>query len=273
MAKSFEIIELAIDEEKIQRFDNRRRNQLIGCMHAHNELTVLNRILMFSMNETGDGELHASAQSVQMWCVLQVLAAKIFETWVMLGERFLRASPEDPAIRHLTKQATGSLVWLRAYFEPTRTSAIKIIRDKTAFHYDNLNMIEAVSNLSTKENVVYLAQHPANSLYYMGSSLVFGSLFAMVADGARDTTGLSHGERTNLGFRIATEEIQNANRHVHLLLYELINGLLEVAVGDPLHKLEHTRIRIEDAPDPDHVGLPAFIDIGPADGAIAVEGS
>ena len=68
------------------------RNQLVGCMYAHNELTVLNRILLSSMNNTGGGELHDSAQSVQMWCLLQVLAAKLVETWNMLNERFLKHS-------------------------------------------------------------------------------------------------------------------------------------------------------------------------------------
>jgi hypothetical protein len=64
-------------------------------MHGHNELTMLNRLLMFTMNNTGDGELHNSAQSVQMWCVLQLLAGKLFETWVMLNERFLQSNPPD----------------------------------------------------------------------------------------------------------------------------------------------------------------------------------
>lgn len=49
-------------------------------MHAHNELTTLNRLLLFAMNDTGDSELHNLAQSVQMWCVLRILAAKLFET-------------------------------------------------------------------------------------------------------------------------------------------------------------------------------------------------
>ena len=56
-------------------------------MHAHNELVVLNRILMFSMNMTSEGEFHDSAQSVQMWCLLQLLAGKIVETWKL----FVRA--------------------------------------------------------------------------------------------------------------------------------------------------------------------------------------
>jgi hypothetical protein len=98
MSKNYQIIQLAIDEDALKKASNRLRNQLAGCMcmHAHNELTVLNRLLMFSMNKTADGELHDSAQSVQMWCLLQVLAAKLVETWKMLNERFLKANPEDP---------------------------------------------------------------------------------------------------------------------------------------------------------------------------------
>jgi hypothetical protein len=54
---------------------NRLRNQFVGYMHAHNELTTLNRLLTFTTNDTGDGELHNYA-SVQMWCMLQLLAAR-----------------------------------------------------------------------------------------------------------------------------------------------------------------------------------------------------
>ena len=56
MSKDFEIIQLEIDESSIQGLDNRLRNQLMGCMHAHNELAVLNRVFMFGTNPVGDGE-------------------------------------------------------------------------------------------------------------------------------------------------------------------------------------------------------------------------
>jgi hypothetical protein len=206
MSKDFQVIELSIDEEALKKASNRLRNQLVGCMHAHNELTVLNRLLMFSMNKTADGELHDSAQSVQMWCLLQVLAAKLVETWKMLNERFLKASPEDPALSKLKPDHKASLNWLKDYFgvDPlSKDNALTIIRDKTAFHYDKLNLEQAVNHLAEKENNVYLAQHPANSLYYVGSALVFRAAFAMIADKAQDSAGRSHGERTSEGARIA----------------------------------------------------------------------
>jgi hypothetical protein len=51
------------DENWVNSMTRRANAPFVGCMHAHNELTILNRMLMFT-----DGELHNSAQSVQMWC-------------------------------------------------------------------------------------------------------------------------------------------------------------------------------------------------------------
>jgi hypothetical protein len=44
------------------------------------------------------------------------------------------------------------------------------------FRYHRLNLNEAAGNLAG-ENNIYLAQHPANSLYYMGSALAFRAAF------------------------------------------------------------------------------------------------
>jgi hypothetical protein len=152
MAKDFQLIHITVDEARLKGASNRLRNQFVGCMHAHNELTILNRLLMFTMNDTGDGELHNSAQSVQMWCMLQILAAKLVETWVMLSERFLRSNPPDLVAR-LEPPHQESLRWLTDYFgngQPFKDSALKIIRDKTAFHYDRLNLTEAADNFGSR---------------------------------------------------------------------------------------------------------------------------
>ena len=134
-----------------------------------------------------------------------------------------------------------------------KDNALTTIRDKTAFHYDKLNLEQAVGHLAEHENAVYLAQHPANSLYYVGSALVFRTAFAMIADKVQDPAGRSHGERTSEGARIATEDAQHANWHMHLLLYGLIEALLEQMLARPLNTLGQVRINVEGAPDPDMV--------------------
>jgi hypothetical protein len=264
MAKDFQLIHLTVDEERLKSASNRLRNQFVGCMHAHNELTILNRLLMFTMNDTGDGELHNSAQSVQMWCVLQLLAAKLFETWVMLNERFLQSNPPD-VVGRLEPAHQASLDWLTDYFgkgQPFKDSALKIIRDKTAFHYDRLNLTEAADNLAAGENSIYLAQHPANSLYYMGSALVFRSAFAMIADKADGAAKGSHEDRVRKGTKIALDDASKVNWNMHALLYGLITLLMDDVLGQPAENEQQVRINVLDAPPPEKVGIPAFIDIG-----------
>ena len=103
----------------------------------------------------------------------------------------------------------ASLRWLTDYFgkrQPFKDSSLKIIRDKTAFHYDRLNLAEAADNLAAGENSLYLAQHPANSLYYMGSALVFRAAFAMIADMAEAAANDSHEERVLKGTKIALDD-------------------------------------------------------------------
>jgi hypothetical protein len=115
LCQDLQFIQLTIDEGAFRKTGNRLRNQLLGCMHAHNELAALNRILMFSMNKTGDGELHDSAQPVQMWCLLQLLAGKLVETWNMLNERFLKVKPDDPAL---------GCLWVRGRLPSDQTHSI-----------------------------------------------------------------------------------------------------------------------------------------------------
>jgi hypothetical protein len=265
MSADFQIIQLTIGEEALKNLNNRCRNQLVGCMHAHNELTVFNRILMYSLNNPANSELERSAQSVQMWCVLQVLAAKLVEAWKMLDERFLSATPEDPAIGSLAPEQRQSLDWLKNYFGVGKSmfkeKSLRMIRDKTAFHYDKINLDCAVDNLAEQENTVYVAEHPANSLYYLGSVLVFRSAFEMIANKASNSSGDSHSALASKGASIAMDDARYANLHMHVLLYGLIKTLLEGALGQPLETLDLVHFDVREAPDPDLVNLPTFVDM------------
>jgi hypothetical protein len=56
MTQRIVIRSLKLDDELLRTIDHRKRNQLLGCMHAHNELTFLNRLLLFSQNSVIEGK-------------------------------------------------------------------------------------------------------------------------------------------------------------------------------------------------------------------------
>ncbi|SCB23508.1 hypothetical protein [Rhizobium multihospitium] len=261
MTAKFQVIQLQLDQEALTALSATRRNQLVGCMHAHNELTFLNRLLMFSLNGVGDGDLHDSLQGTQMWTVMQLLAGKLFETWKIIDDRFLKANPPDPLISNLSGDQKQKLDSLIKYFG-TKTAALRIIRDKTAFHYDKINLSEAVDILDASEGRVYLAQHPVNTFYQAGSALVFHAIFMKIAEVVAHTSSLSSAERIKRGSEIAMDELNSVNEQIHDLLYYLISNLMEEAFSRPLHDIEQIRIPIEGAPKPNIVALPMFLDVG-----------
>jgi hypothetical protein len=160
----------------------------------------------------------------------------------------------------LTPEHQDCLVWLEQYFTH-KDNVLATIRDKAAFHYDKLNTERALSYLAVEEDTVYLAQQPINTLYSLGSSLVFRALFTMIADNEDGVAVGSRGDRTQQGLNIAVRDASQANVNLHRVLYGLIEALLEKAAGKALRTLKQDRIDIKGAPDPDTVWLPLFLDI------------
>jgi hypothetical protein len=65
-----------------------------------------------------------------------------------------------------------------------------------------------------------------------------------------------------LAQRITLQHVNEANLHLHTVLYGIIALLMEQAFGKQLEAVEQLRIPIFGAPKPEQVGLPMFLDIG-----------
>ena len=64
------------------------------------------------------------------------------------------------------------------------------------------------------------------------------------------------------GAQVALDDANEANRHMHAVLYGLIKLLMNDVLGQPAEQEQQVRINVLDAPAPELVGIPAFIDIG-----------
>ncbi len=50
MGREFEVIQLEMAGDAFKKLPNRERHQLVGCMHARNELATMDRLLLFSLD-------------------------------------------------------------------------------------------------------------------------------------------------------------------------------------------------------------------------------
>jgi hypothetical protein len=85
----------------------------------------------------------------------------------------------------------------------------------------------------------------------------------MIADTADGGANGSHEVRVHKGTKIALDDASKANWHMHAVLYGLIKLLMDDILGRPAENEQQVRINVLDAPAPERVGIPAFIDIGP----------
>lgn len=262
----FELIRFEIGYEALEKATPRLRNQIVGCMHAHNELAALNRIFLFSLHQKiQSNNLSDAALGVQGWLILQLLAGKLVETWNMIQERFLKANPAEPILGKLDEKGTEGLTWLITYFGKSKSkdNTLQIIRDKTAFHYDQMNLASVVKDLPETERMIYVAEHPANALYYLGSAMVFRAAFTHIAEKTNLVGRLDLADRVDEGWQIAMHDAKTANSHMFAVLYGLLRALLDELLGHSLKEHPQTRIPIVGAPKPAMVGLPTFVAVSP----------
>lgn len=84
----------------------------------------------------------------------------------------------------------------------------------------------------------------------------------MIADQAMDTKDMTNSERMAAGVTVTLAHVNEANLHLHNVLYGLIVRLLDQVFGKPSAEVEQLRIPVVGAPKPTMVSLPMFVDIG-----------
>lgn len=114
--------------------------------------------------------------------------------------------------------------------------------------------------MAERENVVHLAEHPANTLYYLGSAVAFRAIFSLIADRAKPPGGRSFDERLGDGFGIAVEDVKAANWHQHQVLYGFIKAMMEEVFVDQL-RADPEITTVANPPSPEIIGLPPWVDM------------
>jgi hypothetical protein len=87
----------------------------------------------------------------------------------------------------------------------------------------------------------------------------------MICDQANSPSERTHEKRVTDGAAIAMKDVEQANVHMHGVLYGLMQPLLEKMYGKPLEDVEQVRIPVVDAPKRGQIALPTFLDIGRKD--------
>ena len=172
----------------------------------------------------------------------------------------LQTKKTKTSVDSLNDDFKTSHIWLNSYFG-SKTNSVKYVRNTTAFHYEGLDFGQSLRNLAKGDRNIFLEtqSHPMNSIYFVGSAVVFRTLFAKIAEDYGGTVGLNHEERVRKGQEIVIADANSVHFHMHKLLYGLIKALVEKALGSTLKPVGFLSVQ---GVVPEEVKLPMFLDMG-----------
>ena len=220
-----------------------------------------------------------STHSAQVFCILKLLASKLNETWKLISKYYVNKLETQYQTR-LDATALESFARLKAYFDQkNKQNIVKFLRNRAGFHYHGFDYGRSLKHVAEGEDKVYLAQHPANSFYYLGEAANWRSLMLLMQDEINldsayeiieDTPVATEVELTlsrdvdegyRQAFNLVNKHINHVNWQMHLFLYGIISTTIEAALGANWAAGEHEVTTITGAPNPFDVTLPTFVNM------------
>jgi hypothetical protein len=215
------IYELKLGKRNIASIPLEERRLLLLLGHAANEINVMQKFMIVSLQVKPDRKFADHIQAGQTLILLRALVGKLHEAWDLFKKRFqAEGEIRDFYSPKLDKKAQDALTQLNKHFGPG--SPLSDVRNRFSFHYrDDHDLVEKSFNEIPEEDEwsFYLSNILGNSFYYV-SELVITAGVTKLAE-PNDEAG-SYFERSARAFaRLCDVTIEVAN-HIMTLFGECI---------------------------------------------------
>ena len=218
----------------------RRLVLLLG--QAVNELSTLNRLLLFSLEKVSPDEVSERIAIGRAWVVLTLLAGKVWESLVLLDQRINSNASARPFLLKLSEAAREAKK--RSDKRRDRSNILFKIRNNHGFHFANDAEIDAAfAALPLDEPLEILLSENGDVTFHQNSSIV--SMIA-VLHGAK---GASLQDRVG----VIADELNDAVGDLQNLFGELVAIILESATGTLNEPMLEVQV---DAPSRSTVSVP-----------------
>lgn len=173
------IYEIPISEQQLDSIPANERFFFIQIGHLANELSTLNRLLLFMSNSSDTTELERWARNSQVLLLVRLCSGKLFEGWQMLQRDYFGSKLSKEYDGLLDESGKSSLAEIKLYF--SKNNLIKDIRDSFAFHCpsdDLKNQLQRIKDTGTL--YIYLGYAHGNSFYSFADVLVGSAMLSKV---------------------------------------------------------------------------------------------
>jgi hypothetical protein len=163
MQGNLELKRVSLSRKELKAIPEDERDLLVFLGHLGNEICFLQKYLLWSLKSPEESGPRQKVYHARMSFILRITAGKLYEANTTLRRLYYKSKVSERWRGDLPSEVQNALKEVKKYFRP-KTNAIKKIRDKFAFHFDDIDVLEAIQAVDDPFEI-YFAEMNGNCLY------------------------------------------------------------------------------------------------------------
>ncbi len=170
-----EVYRIPISAQRLRGLAEPEQKLLILFGHINNEISILNKFLLWMIAKPEMNEIKRGAANVQSLLMARILAGKIVEAWKVIDHVYCHDSSIRRRYGKRAGVASRDIRIVRKFAQ--KGSILHRIRNKPSFHYDIKRLMSGIIGTPIKEPLDILLQNDlGNSIFTVAETITTHSL-------------------------------------------------------------------------------------------------
>jgi hypothetical protein len=171
---TIEVFKIPISKSQLRAIPSDERNLLLLASHAVNQLSVLRKLLLFSVNFESGNELENTLSAAQSQTILRFLFGALAEAWEMVRRPINQKLIGTDYIKVVGAEGEAAYTELNKHFGAS--NLLHNIRNKMTYHHPSPQELElAFENVPEDEEWAWYPSGTIDNSFYLASDMVISS--------------------------------------------------------------------------------------------------
>jgi hypothetical protein len=169
-----EIFRIPISKDQLRAIPADERNLLLLASHAVNQLSILRKVLIFSLNYESDSEIENTLSAGQSQTILRFLFGALAEAWEMVKRPINQKLIGKDYIGLIGTDGIAVYDEMKKHFG--ESNLLHRLRNTIAYHYPSAPELEAAfEDVPEDEDWAWYPSDTINNSFYLASDMVISA--------------------------------------------------------------------------------------------------
>lgn len=171
-----QVYQIPVPKDRLRAIPKDERAFLLLLGYAANQLSMLQKLLMFSSNKIPPNELEQQLSSAQTQMLVRYIVGVLHETWLLIERHYISNPLGRDYQSRIDSGGQQALSNLRRQFGSS--NLLSKVRNNISFHYPKIDDVEAAFEAACNDFDLddhwnlYFSQYGFNSFYFLSDLII-----------------------------------------------------------------------------------------------------